>query len=455
MIADDDPVHPSRRVAAVLDASVATPTRGAGIEGPLSGPPTPPGRITGGLARRAMWSFGGQFLSSAGNFVVTVLALSVASRSDFAVFSVCLTSYLFLVLVLRALVSIPVTLLYSGPRDHSDDDSERAALGVGVAASLLASLAVVLVGLAFDTGRSQFAILALGLPGLCFQDCVRYVAFARGTPAVAAASDGVWLTLQLVASLALLTADRATPGSLLAAWTAAGCAAGMVAACRLHLWPDFSGAFGWFRRHSQLWRRLLLECLITSGGFYAIYYGLVAVSGADQLGHLKAAQTLIGPVSVLLMGGAALGVPESVRTRGDGPRLRRFTLRLSGALVAVTLVCGVVVFVTLPYFGPHLFPAAWRSARPLLPLLVLFNVFLGASTGPMSSIRALGATDWILRARTASTAGLLAIGLPAARLIGANGALLGLAVTESLLALAAWRQFHRLLGRASGRQSVA
>ena len=401
--------------------------------------------LQSGLALRALWSLGGQFLSSGGNFLLTVLVLSVAGTEEFAVFSVCLTTYLFLALLLRALVCVPVTLLYSERNVAGHHQDQRAAMAVAGSAGCLASAVIVVISLFVDSGRMQFLVLAASLPFLFFQDGARYVSLARGTPSVAALSDALWVTLQVIGSLAAFAFGRASATTLFAAWAVAGSLAGCLTGLQLHLFPHWVGAMDWLRRHRQIYRRLVVECLLTSGGVYAMYYGLVGLAGVRELGNLKAAQTLVGPINVLLMGGAAFSVPESVRARGHGPDLYRLAIRLSLFLIIITVICGVAVFFTLPIFGPHLFPNVWATARPVIPLFVVFNAGLGASTGPISAIRALGDGAWIVRGRTASTLVVLAIGLPAATIFGANGALLGLSVAELLFAVAAWSHLAHLL----------
>lgn len=393
-----------------------------------------------------MWSFGGQFLSSSGNFLVTAVVLTVASQAEYAVFSICFTTYLLAVLLFRALVGIPLTLLYSGQRNtkSSVDVEENAAVSFGVIIACVAAAVLAGASVFLDGSRNQFFILAAALPFLLYQDGARYVAFARGHPSLAAKSDGLWLGLQVAGFTAAFLVGRASTDSLFAAWAMSGAVAGLMIGLRLHLPLRVAGASAWVRAHWQLCRRLLIECVITSGGVYAMLYGLVIVADSGQLGRLRAAQTLLGPVSVLLLGGAALGVPESVRTLGDSPRMRRFAVRLSVFLAGFTVVCGVCVYLTLPAFGPHLFPSAWAAARSLIPLLVVFNAALGASTGPISGIRALGDTGWIVRGRSVSTVILLLVGLPAAAFVGAGGAVFGLALAESALAVAAWRHFNRL-----------
>lgn len=388
-------------------------------------------------------------MSSSGNFLVTALVLTVASEDEFATFSLCLTTYLLLAVLYRALVLIPVTLLYSDERSHpgTTEAEERSATGLGVITGCTAALLILGIAVLVDDQQGQFIVLAAAVPFLFYQDSVRYVAFARGCPSVAAASDGLWFALQLVGSGFAFTQGWASAQSLFAVWVISGAIAGVVSGRRLRLLPRVSSGVSWVRLHWHLCSKLFLECLVTSGGYYATLYGLVLVSTADQLGHLKAAQTLLGPVSVLLLGGAALGVPESVRSRTDARSLRRFSLRLSFFLTAVSLLCGAVVYVSLPSFGPSLFPSVWSDARPLIPLLVVFNSALGMSTGPIAGVRALGDSAWVVRGRTASSVVVVLVGLPTAAFVGANGALVGLALAEVLLAVVAWRRFHELVSR--------
>jgi O-antigen/teichoic acid export membrane protein len=409
-----------------------------------AGRPGRPG--SGGLGNRVVWSFGGQFLSSSGNFLVTAIVLTVASQADYAVFSICFTTYLLAVLLFRALVAIPVAMLYSGPREVKSgvEEEENAAVSFGVLIACGAGMLIAAASTLLDGNRDQFLILAGALPFLLYQDCARYVAFARGCPVAAAQSDGLWLGLQIAGFTAASVAGRASAASLFAVWAISGAVAGGLIGLRLHLPLRVAGAGAWVRGHWQLCRRLLMECVITSGGVYAMLYGLLIVADSSHLGRLRAAQTLLGPVSVVLLGGAALGVPETVRARHDSPRMRRFAVHLSLFLGGFGIVCGLGVYLTLPAFGPHLFPSAWSAARPLIPVLVVFNAALGASTGPISGIRALGDTRWIVRGRSASTLVLLIVGLPAAALVGAGGAVVGLALAETLLAVAAWRHFDRL-----------
>lgn len=401
---------------------------------------------------RSAWTFAGQAASSGSNLLVAVAILATADVREFGAFSVAITGYLLVTQLTRSAFSMVVLILYS------DDDDEltvaaRAgpAVAAGVATGVVGAVAFLVAGLVFDRGASMFFVLACTLPLLQYQDTVRHVAFAAAQPRVAAGSDALWVLLQVAASVAAAVTGRATPTVLLLIWAAAGSLSGVVFGARLHVVPRFSSCIGWLAGNSRLCARLSTEFGVNSGSYYALSYGLVAVAGADQLGRWRAAQTLIGPVSVLLMGGTTLGVPESVRLRDRDASLRKVAAMLSAGLAGVAAAGGLVAYAALPAVGPTLFPDTWATTRPVLPVLTLFAVAVGASTGPVAGLRARSQAGWIVRTRAVSGTVGLVLGLGLATGSGAAGALTGLAVAEAGFALAAWRRFRQALG---GRPSA-
>lgn len=305
-----------------------------------------------------------------------------------------------------------------------------------------------LVVLAALTRRApeQFLILGLGMPLLLFQDSARHLSFSRSQPHVAALSDGLWLVLQVAGSVVAWSLGWATVPVLLTVWVVSGAVAGLMAGIRLGVVPVVAGSVGWLRRHRDLCGKLVFEFFVNSGSFYLLLYGLALLAGIDQLGRLRAAQTLIGPVVVLLLAGNALGIPESVRMRRDGRRLRRLGLILSCGLAAGALAWGTAVYALLPAMGPRFFPSSWETARPLILPLSVLAAAVGISTGASSGLRALGENSWIVRARAVSGGLTLLAGLPLSRLIGAEGALIALAGAESLFAASAWVHLTRSFG---------
>lgn len=401
-----------------------------------------------GLVKRAVWSFLGQAVSSGSNFVLSVLVLSVASVSEFAVFALCLTTYLFVVQMTRATVGVPVTLLYSAGAGHGDHEDQRNAVGVGVAAGVVAGTLAILGSAFVSQGSAQLVMLGASLPFLLWQDMVRYVCFARGRPSAAAGADGLWLGLQVVGSAVAFATGHASATTLLGVWAAAGTVSALVMGIRLGLVPRLGAAAGWVTRQRSLCWRLLVEFMVSSGSHYGVYYGLAVVAGTDELGRLKAAQTLLGPVIVLILGGGVVGVPESVRAAHDPALVRRIAGRVSSALAAGALAWGIAIYAFLPTLGPAIFPNAWVTARPLIPMLTLFAVAFAASTGATGALRARGDSSWLLRVRMLSGGPLVVIGIVASARMKASGALLAVAVVEGVVAFMAWRRLILASGQA-------
>jgi O-antigen/teichoic acid export membrane protein len=402
------------------------------------------------IVARSAWALIAQGVSSASNVILSLVVLSVATRSEFATFSVCLMSYLLAGQLSRSFLSVPILILYSaaGPT-HGTPRPERAALGLVVVTAIGAAPVVAGLGLVVAGGRIQFLVLAALLPFLLYQDSVRHVAFARGEPKLAAASDLLWLALQLAAfALALALVDP-SPTVMVALWALSGAASGCVYGALLRATPRFRGMADWLRDNKKLCLGLLSEFALISGSNYILYYGLTVVAGTDQLGRIRAAQTFIGPVTVALLGGAALGVSESVRLRADPGRLGRFAGRLALALAGGAAVAGVVAYWLLPVVGPRFFPNTWAGARPVVPVLSLFAIALALSIGAASPMRVLGEVPWIVRTRIFTGALAIGIGLPAAAWLGANGVVAALAISEWLFAALVWRAFLRCLARAT------
>lgn len=413
-------------------------------EGPR---PAEGGRAAAG---RAAWTFVTQGLSSTSNFLLSAFVLAAVPARSFAVFAVCLTTYLLFVQFARNVVGIPVLVLYA---DDRDDGGVGRAVAVACLSGMVAAIALVITAALWREAAGQLLVLAVAMPFLLAQDALRHVAIARGRPQLAAGGDGLWIGLQVAASAALFATGTAGATSLLAAWAGAGAcsAAGLATWSRLLgplFAPGLTRARQWLECHAGLCRRLALEFVVTSGSYYALSYGLVAVSGSEQLGYLRAAQTVFGPASVLLLGGAVVGIPESVRLRHDLRRLLRLALLISAGLTVLSLACGLAVYALLPAFGPDLFPDSWSAVRDVIPWLTLFGASIGAAAGAIAGLRALDAGRWILQGRGIAGAMALAVGLLATVRFGARGALFGLALGEGVLAVRAWSEVVRRVSAA-------
>ena len=402
-----------------------------------------------GLLARTAWSFVGQGLSSASNFFLSVLVLWQGTEAQFATLSVVFTIYTFFVLLMRAAVGLPVTLLFSKDFGEGRQPELRVAAGASFGASVLVAAGMLAAGALSSGNDGQWLVLGATMPLLLLQDTARYVCFAAGKPRVAAEADGLWVFLQVAGSAAvLLLADPADAGTAyLAVWAGAGALSGCFLLRRTSLRPAPAAGLGWWRAHRALTTRLVVDFSIGAGSHYAVFFGLAVVAGAAELGRLKAAQTFLGPLIVLLLGGAVLGVPESVRAEAEPARLWQLTVRLAAALVGAAVACGTVVYLALPLVGPSTFPDVWEGARPVIPVLTVFAAAIGASTGAISGLRATAQNGWIMRVRVATGPVLVVASIPASAALGVNGALGVLSITEWFVVVLAWRRLRQVLAK--------
>lgn len=392
---------------------------------------------------RSAWSLADQAASSSSNFLLALAVLAAADRQEFAAFAVVVTGYLLVTELTRSAFLIPVLVLYS----NEEDSVGRAGppVAAGVVTAVVAGAVFLAAGSMLAEGRAMLLILAVTLPCLQYQDAVRHVAFAESSPRVAALADLAWLGGQVVVTGAAWATGRSTPTTLFLIWATAGSVSGLVFGWRLRLRPRFDECRRWLSVNGALCRRVSAEFVLNSGSYYALSYGLVVVAGAQELGRWRAAQALIGPVSVLLLAGTVLGVPESVRVRERADSLRRFGLLLSVALGGLAVAGGGAAYVVVSTIGRDWFPASLDAARPVLVPLTMFATAVGAAAGAVAGLRALDQAGWIVRCRAATGPLGLALGLVLATRWGAIGALGGLIVSESSFAAAAWARFRRRL----------
>ncbi|HEX6597589.1 MAG TPA: hypothetical protein VF045_11670 [Acidimicrobiales bacterium] len=394
----------------------------------------PPGR----LRRRVAWNLSAQALWSASNFVLVLLALVSVPARPFAVFSVAITTYYLAAQLARAVVGIPVLLAGPGPEESPPDGDPSAAMSASVLLGVAVAVPVAGIGLLWREGLGPFLVLAAGLAPLLLQDALRHLAIARYRPDVATQGDGVRLASELVLAGAVLAAGWESATALMGVWVVSAAVSAGWLVVRLDVRPRLERSVAWYRANLVLCRRLAVEFVMTASGFYVLSYALALLAGAEEVGYLRAAQTLFGPASVLLLGGAVLGVPEGVRARHEPTQLLRFAARLSVMLAALSVACGVAVYAVLPSVGPRLFADIWEPVRDVMPALTVYGAALGFAAGPIACLRAVDDMRWIVTARMASTVVALVIGLPAAAAYGAQGTLAALALSEWVLAVRAW-----------------
>lgn len=384
------------------------------------------------FVRRLGLGVADQICSSGSNFGATLVAARLLPAVEFGSFSVVMVSYLF-ALGLNRGVTCEVILVRPG--DDAAEQRLRARRAL-TASLLVGALSGVLlwIAAAMTNGPLSHTLLVAGavLPLLLAQDCLRYAAFSRNEPSAALVSDGIWIVGLVVSFGALVgSSARVTPAWVLASWAAPGILGWVVQAWRDRVRPLVRSGAGWIVEHRDLSYRYALDFVSLQGAGHLGTYVLMVVSGLAAVGGLRGAQTVFGPLSILLTGTYVVLVPEGRRA------VERSKRSLTVMCVASSLAFAVAAFAVLatllllsPAEGELLLGSTWGPARSLLVPIGLANAVGGLYAGATAGLRAMAAARSLLRVRLLTMPTTIALPVLGAVLHDASGMAYGLVAAE-------------------------
>jgi O-antigen/teichoic acid export membrane protein len=397
------------------------------------------------VVRLAGWGVADQALSSLTNFVVGIYIARSLDTKDFGAFSLAFATYVIALNASRGLATDPLVVRYSGADVTSWRRAVAKSAGVATTVGLVVGACCVVVGLLF-AGSTGAAFLALGitLPGLLLQDSWRFAFFSAGKGGQAFANDLVWA----LSLLPLLAAVAATEQSgvfwFVMAWGGSATLAALVGGIQTRLVPRLPNVVGWLAQHRDLGLRYLAENLSWSGASQLRLYGLGWIAGVAAVGSLRAAELLLGPLNVLILGIGLIAVPEAARMlRRSVRRLGPFCLLLSSLQAGVAVAWGMALLLMPEGLGVRLLGMSWQPASKLLLPVTITVAGAGFWIGAMIGVRALGAASRSLRAQGVSSAVYLVGALGGAAAAGAAGAAWGSAAAALIAAFVWWWQLDR------------
>jgi O-antigen/teichoic acid export membrane protein len=397
------------------------------------------------VARRAGWGVADQALSSLTNFAVGVFVARQLGPVEFGAFSLAFATYLFALNGSRGLATDPLTVRFSDVPEASWRQAAAAATGTAAAVGALLGACCLLAALMLGNPLGPaFLSLGLMLPGLLLQDSWRYAFFAAHRGRDAFLNDLVWaLFLGPFLAIVMLT-DRVDVQWFVLAWGGAAMVAGLFGAAQAGLLPRLSQVTGWLRTHRDLGVRYLSENLTHSAATQLRLYGLGAIAGLAAVGALRAAELLLGPVNLIMMGvGSLMAVPEAARLANrDLSRMRRFVVALAVLLGAVALLWGLVLDVLPDRLGERLLGQTWLPAAALLLPVTVMIALMGVWAAAWTGLRAMGAARRSLRAQVVGSSAFLVASLLGAAVFGAAGAAWGSAAGNLVACVVWWWQFH-------------
>jgi O-antigen/teichoic acid export membrane protein len=382
------------------------------------------------LARKAGWNVADQALSSLSNLALSLLVARAVDEEAFGAFTVSFTVYSVAVLVSRSLASQPMMIRFAGVGKTSFRDAAGRSTGTAAVVGLASGIVVLVAGLALGGGvGTALTAMALLLPGLLVQDAWRMAYFSQRRPEMATVIDAVWMVLQIAAVAVFLAigADSAVPYVI--AWGLAAGAAALVGVGRDRVAPRVSGAWSWLKDHWGLTRYLVTEALLLQGAYQGALLLVGALGTLTDIGSLRGAQVVLGPVSLLAASAMAFAVPEISRRPGLSPRVRVLAAGALGAALSVGgLLWGIVMLLLPDAWGVELLGDSWDGVRTVLLASVIGQVGNLISVGPACVAYGLGRSDAVFRIHAAVSVMLVVFGVGGLWLGGAVGAAYGFAL---------------------------
>jgi O-antigen/teichoic acid export membrane protein len=398
------------------------------------------------IVGRLGWGVVDQGVSSLGNFALGLLAAKALGAEGFGAFTLAYVTYGVVLNAARGLATDPLLVRHSGERTPVWRTAVGAAAATGAWVGLLSAVGLVVVGLLLprEVGLG-FVAMGLGMPGLMLQDAWRFAFFSSGQAWKAVVNDGLWATLQLVALVALLVTHTAGVFSCVIVFGGAATVSAVVGVWQVGLWPRMGSAMQWIRANIDLGARYMIENVSISGARQLRFTALGGITGLVAVGQVRAAEMLMGPFLVILMGMSQVAVPEASRIlRGAPERLGRFCFAFGTAQATSAAAWGVLILLLVPHHaGTDLLGPLWSPATALLPVVITGMCLGGFSVGAAAGVRALGAARRSLRAQLIQSVTYLVMGVGGAYVDGARGTCIGVALATGLGAAAYWFQLSR------------
>jgi O-antigen/teichoic acid export membrane protein len=402
------------------------------------------------LLRRAGWNLIDQVLSAATNAALAFLVARTVDARGFGAFAVGFLIFTLLIGVGRALVGQPLSIRYS----MAEADGLRTAVGRGLgtvivvtvpAAVLCAAAGLVLGGIL----RPTLLAFALILPALIVQDTCRMAFFAGGRPDLATLNDAVWAVVQFAAIAALIAAGHATAWSLALVWGASAAVCAVLGLVQLHVVPRVFATRGWIDEHRGLVGYLVADFLLGAGALQGGILLIGAIAGIDNLGSLRAAQVLTGPLLVLFAAAMAFGLPEVSRRAAtlSAAVQWRLAVAVTSLMLTVAMVYVGVLLLIPNGLGIALLGDTWSGASDVLLPISLVAAFSGGCLGPVIVILALGQSKATFRLTAIEAVMVLAAMLIGANVGGAVGAAWGLCLQQAVLVPLWFLQLRSILAR--------
>jgi O-antigen/teichoic acid export membrane protein len=170
-----------------------------------------------------------------------------------------------------------------------------------------------------------------------------------------------------------------------------------------------------------------------------VYFPLVgSLKGMAQAGELKALMNFATPMLQFYGAIALLLLPHATRVHAQQSTdaLRKAALRITLLCVAGSVAYWAVFLVFHRTVFRILYSGRYTEVEYLLPVVALASLSWSAFFGPATVLRAMEAPDQVFGAVTLASCVSVLVGVPATKLLGVQGAVWGMAISEAIAFLA-------------------
>lgn len=344
-------------------------------------------------SRRSLVPVLDQGVSSFSNFAVMATGVAL-SLNDFGALAIAVAVYAVAIGFIRAAILEPATAGRCVAKL-----GRRLTGQVFMLASLVA--AAPLLGAAVASGVTSRVLVVLGvsLPLLAVQDAGRYASFARDGGIRALLADCIWLGVFLTGTSVLFALSAVHVELLFTIWAIAGTASIAVFAPLL-----FARARAERRLLSADAAGFTIDFLLGAALLQISQLALVAIVSVGDYGRLRAATTVMAPVTVLFTAIASAMLASAVREHAVSPAtfaawIRRVRHRLFSFVLAYSTIAIIGVFVL-----GDVSPRPVRAALELLPVVAVGNLILSIDMPLVLEMKARGRQALLARARVVQAA---------------------------------------------------
>jgi O-antigen/teichoic acid export membrane protein len=386
----------------------------------------------GGAATRATTTMADQCVASASNFAVGIVVARISGPAGLGAFALAYTVWILLTTIHRAMITDPMAIL-GDMRGDEKDEFVRRGFAADVTLGLMAAGIIAALGSALlVVGQHTFGIGLLSVAPwiimLDLQDYWRWIGFMQGNPRKSLVNDTLFTAVQAVAFAVVFVAGLHSVFAVVSAWGLGAAVAAVYGLRQFSVRPSIrgGGTFLWSRWPISRW--LASERAASWGGtqLYLIVAGVML--GPTALGGLKAAQGLVaGPTTLVINAGGSFGLPEATKQLAERgwPGMVKVSRFVSGAGVAVSVVCGIVILIFAPQllhllYGPQF--VQYAAAARLFALSVTISAFAVGPIITLTATRRVGLLFVIQLGRVAVAVGSVVVLAPAYGVTGAAAA---------------------------------